>query len=172
MIKSLLGLFMRDVVVDAQRRVAQNESTNQLREAVRQEFLRHVTEGFSREVAHNISQYVRSVGAVEVEIGPSEGEGDRLFSALQNALVALEVELEQMGPGSPVSQYLVRKYGSEELYTGRQSQTVASMYMVTDDDNGDDPVLDSYLSSMLDRLLAQNTSNPSSDFRLPQEFAD
>lgn len=170
-LKSLLGLFIKDVVQDAQRRTVSSNAQN----AVRVEFLRHVTEGFTREISFNISQYVRSLGEMKAEI-ESENEGEQLFYKIQSALKSLEVELEELGPESPVAQYLIRKYGeAEQSYVGRATMSVAAIIATGPPDPSpwlnraveSQPVQDmisAEAARLLDRLLSQSTSNPYSDF--------
>lgn len=128
LIRPLLSLFIKDVIEDSAKSVVKREAVNQVAEAARREFLRAVTEAYTREVTYNLSQYVRSVGAVTVEIS-SDNQGERLYAALQSALRTLEVELEQQGPDSPVIRYLQRRYGQERGagYVGRESRPVYTM---------------------------------------------
>ncbi len=90
LIKSILGMFMRDVIEDSIRGVVKREAVAQLSESVRAEFLRTVAEGYTREVTHNIGQYVRSVEAMSVVVS-SDNTGERLYTALQSSLKKLEV---------------------------------------------------------------------------------
>jgi hypothetical protein len=128
-IKPLLGLFFKDVVQDAAKRAAENSINELAREQVRREFLRTVAEGYAREVEHNLSQYVRSLGAMSVTVEATEDmDGDRLFSALQSSLKALEAELETLGPDSPIVRYLKEKYSPEpDLLVGRQPVSMADI---------------------------------------------
>jgi hypothetical protein len=128
-IKPLLGLFVKNIVEESQKKILKSESVLQLGEGVRKEFLRTVAEGFTREVAHNLSQYVKSVGEMSVSIAAAGNDGERLFTALQTALKQLEVELEEQGPDSPVIAYLTRKYGerSDQALVGRPTRSVADM---------------------------------------------
>jgi hypothetical protein len=125
----LLALFLRDVIDDSAKQILKREAVSQVSESIRKEFLRTVAEGYAREVTYNISQYVRSVEAISVEVD-SEGYGEKLYTAFQKSLKDLEVELEQQGPDSPVIQYLEEKYGKrEESVVGRKPQPVYTMYM-------------------------------------------
>lgn len=128
LIRPLLSLFIKDVIQDSARNIMKREAVSQVAESARVEFLRAVTEAYTREVTHNISQYVRSVGAVTVEIS-SDNQGEKLFSALQSSLRALEIELEQQGPDSPVIRYLRRRYAEDRsvMYTGRETKPVYTM---------------------------------------------
>jgi hypothetical protein len=129
LLKPLLGLFFKNVVQDAAKKAVQNSLNELSREQVRREFLRTVAEGYTREVEHNLSQYVRALGATSVII-EAEGDltGDRLFSALQSSLKTLEVEIEKQGEGSPIVQYLKRRYGEDQdVYVGKKPVSVASM---------------------------------------------
>lgn len=129
MLKSLLGLFIQDVVKDAHQNIAKREALAQLGEGARREFLRHVSEGFLRETEFNFSQYIRSVGRVSAEIESEGNEGERLFQQIQSALRQVEIELEEMGPDSPVAQYLLRRYGaSTQSFVGRESASISSMF--------------------------------------------
>lgn len=125
--KVLLGLFFREILQESAKKIVKEQTTRQLSDSVRVEFLRAVTEGYTKELTHNIGQYVRSLGAVTVEVS-SDNAGERLLSALQTSLRALEIELESQGPESPVIQYLQRRYGEESgTLVGRESQPVYSM---------------------------------------------
>lgn len=128
LLRPLLALFLRDVIDDSAKQILKREAVSQVADSVRQEFLRTVAEGYAREVTHNISQYVRSVGAISVEID-SDGYGEKLYISLQKSLKDLEVELEQQGPDSPVIKYLEEKYGRrEESVVGRKPQPVYAMF--------------------------------------------
>jgi glycerate-2-kinase len=123
-IKSLLGLFIRDIIEDSAKQIAKREAVSQIAESVRAEFLRTVAEGYSRELTHNISQYVKSIEAATVEID-SENYGEQLFDSLQSSLKSLEVELERQGPDSPVIRYLQSRYGGQsESLVGRKPMQV------------------------------------------------
>jgi hypothetical protein len=128
-LKPLLGLFFKDVVQDAAKKAAENSINELAREQIRREFLRTVAEGFTREVDHNLSQYVRSLGAMSVTIEATEDmDGDRLFSALQSSLRVLETEIETLGPDSPIVRYLREKYTPDpDLFVGRQPVSMAEM---------------------------------------------
>lgn len=126
MLKSLLGLFVKDVVESAQKDILKREALSQVQEGVRREFLRHVAEGFTREAEFNFSQYVRSLGQISVEVESEDNEGEKLFLRLQSALQRLEVELEELGPESPVAQFLIRKYGGAQSYINRPSVPIYS----------------------------------------------
>jgi hypothetical protein len=146
-LKPLLGLFLRDVIEDSVKSIAKREATSQLAESVRQEFLRTVAEGYSREVTHNISQYVKSVEAANVIIS-SDNTGERLFNALQKSFKDLEAELEQQGPDSPVIRYLQEKYGDDTgSVVGRKPQPVYSTIAgFSNTSNADRPWLNRVLS--------------------------
>jgi len=123
-IKSLLGLFIRDIIEDSAKQIAKREAVSQIAESVRAEFLRTVAEGYSRELTHNISQYVKSIEAATVEID-SGNYGEQLFDSLQSSLKSLEVELERQGPDSPVIRYLQSRYGGQsESLVGRKPMQV------------------------------------------------
>lgn len=120
LIKSLLGLFVRDIIEDSAKQIVKREAVSQVAESVRAEFLRTVAEGYSREITHNISQYIRSIEAAQVEID-SGNYGERLFDSLQSSLKSLEIELERQGPDSPVVRYLQERYGGQsESLVGRK----------------------------------------------------
>ena len=113
LVKSILGLFMRDVIEDSVKSVAKREAVAQLAESVREEFLRTVAEGYTKELTYNIGQYVKSVEAMSVVVS-SDNTGERLYNALQSSLKTLEIELERQGPDSPVIKYLQERYGERE----------------------------------------------------------
>jgi hypothetical protein len=128
LLRPLLALFLRDVIDDSAEQILKREAVSQVAESIRQEFLRTVAEGYAREVTYNISQYVRSVEVVSVEID-SGGYGEKLYTAFQKSLKDLEAELEQQGPDSPVVKYLEEKYGKrEESVVGRKPQPVYTMF--------------------------------------------
>jgi hypothetical protein len=123
-----LALFFKDVIRDSAKQVMKREAVSQLAESVRREFLRTVAENYMMEVRHNISQYVLSIEAMDVEIS-SDNYGEKLYTSLQKSLKDLEFELEKQGPTSPVVQYLQKKYGRQEnSVVGRQVQPVYSLF--------------------------------------------
>lgn len=177
LIKSILGMFMRDVIEDSVRSVSKREAVAQLAESVRVEFLRTVAEGYTREVTHNIGQYVRSVEAMSVVVS-SDNTGERLYTALQSSLKNLEVELERQGPDSAVVQYLQEKYGGRDdranaySLVGLQQLPVYSMLSgYSESDQYDQPWLNRVLadspevgeilateaSKIFDRLFSDST---------------
>lgn len=128
LIKPLLGVLIKDIVEESQKRILKTQSVLQIGEGARREFLRAVAEGYTREVAHNLGQYIRSVGAMTVDIESAGNDGERLFRAIQASLRALEVELEDQGPDSPIVAYLTQKYGEQSgSVVGRPTRSVADM---------------------------------------------
>lgn len=127
-LKAVLGLFVRDIIEDSAKQIVKREAVSQIAESVRAEFLRTVAEGYSREITHNISQYVKSIEAATVEID-SGNYGEQLFDSLQSSLKSLEVELERQSPDSPVIRYLQSRYGgqSESLVGRRPMQVYATV---------------------------------------------
>jgi hypothetical protein len=130
LLKPLIALFVTNLVQDSVKEIAKKEIDKTAAEAIRKEFLRTVAEGYTREVTHNISQYVQAWGNTSVII-ETEGDidGERLFQALQSSLRYLETELESLGPDSPAVKYLRKRYGepSTQTYVGREPMSVASM---------------------------------------------
>lgn len=167
LVKSILGLFMRDVIEDSARSIAKREAVAQLAESVRAEFLRTVAESYTREVTHNIGQYIKSVEAMSVVVS-SDNTGERLYAALQSSLKTLEVELERQGPDSPVIKYLQERYGErEEIGTsassviGRKSQPVYAMLSdYSESSQADQPWLNRVLaeSPEIGEILAAEAS--------------
>lgn len=167
LVKSILGMFMRDVIEDSVKSVAKREAVAQLAESVRAEFLRTVAEGYTKEVTHNIGQYVKSVEAMSVVVS-SDNTGERLYASLQSSLKTLEVELERQGPDSPVIKYLQDKYGGREetgtsaaSIVGRKSQPVYAMVSgYSDTDQSDRPWLNRVLaeSPEIGEILAEEAS--------------
>lgn len=133
-VRPLLGLFFKEVVQEAAKRAAKNSIYELAREQIRREFLRTVAEGYTREVEHNLSQYVKSLGAMSVSIeSTNDMDGDKLFSSLQRSLKVLEAEIETLGPDSPVVRYLREKYTPEpDFFVGRQPISMAEMIAGTD----------------------------------------
>lgn len=175
MLKSLLGLFVKDVVEGAGRDLIKREAVAQMSEGVRREFLRHVAEGFTREAEFNFSQYVRSVGQMGVEIESEDMEGEKLFLRIQSALQRLEVELEEQGPDSPVAQFLIRKYGgqSSALYVGLEATPIYStLTRPADRYSGmpwlnrveNDPSINDLIAEEASRILEKLLSNTSPPF--------
>lgn len=116
---------MKDVIEESARSIIKKEAVNQLSDSVRVEFLRAVAEGYTKELSHNISQYVKSLEAASVEIS-SENYGEKLMTSLQRSVKTLEHELEKQGPDSPVIVYLKEKYkeGQTTSLIGRKSSKV------------------------------------------------
>lgn len=167
-LKAVLGLFFRDVIEDSAKAIVKREAVSQLAESVRAEFLRTVAEGYTRELTHNIGQYVRSVEAMSVVVS-SDNTGERLYSALQSSLKTLEVELERQGPNSPVIKYLQEKYGQRDdtdiatasSIIGRKSQPVYSMLSdFSESARADQPWLNRVLteSPEIGEILAEEAS--------------
>jgi hypothetical protein len=124
MFKPLLELFIKDVINESIKTTLKTQAIAQLADSTRTRFLKVVAEGYTKEVAHNLSQYVRSVESATVTV-TSDNQGERLFLALQSALKSLEVELEQQGPDSAIVKYLKSKYGEPaESLVGRKPMPV------------------------------------------------
>lgn len=117
MIKELLGLFMQKVVEDSIKNTLKQQTIARVKNDIRIEFLRSVAEGYSREVTHNISAYVKSVGEASLSIETDPGQGEKFFNSIKKSLKSLEQELESQGPDSPIVRYLEKRYGrfSESL---------------------------------------------------------
>ena len=128
MIKTILELFIKEVVEESIKNAVKVQALKQLGESTRVEFLKIVAEGFTKEVSHNLSGYAKSLGAINVEVS-SDNSGERLFLSLQSALKSLEVELEKQGEGSPIVNYLRSRYGEKrESLVGRPVRPIYSLY--------------------------------------------
>jgi hypothetical protein len=160
LLRPLLALFLRDVIQDSAKDILKREAVSQISEEVRREFLRTVAEGYTREVTHNISQYVKSVAEASVEID-SGNYGEKLYTSLQQSFKDLEAELESQGPDSPVIRYLQEKYGQrEESVVGREPRPIYSLYTEPTDSSRpwlsrveSDPVVSDILAAEAARLF-------------------
>jgi len=125
----LLSTLVIDVVEQSLKQIIKSAVIGQAQEAVRVEFLRTVTDGFTKEISHNLSNYVNSIGSMTAEVD-SNNEGDKLFLKLQRSLKGLESQLEKGGENSPILQYLKNKYGAgkESTLVGLEAKPVYSLY--------------------------------------------
>lgn len=125
-VKPLLALLLRDIVQNSVKEVVKKEVNNQLKEQIRANFLRVVADGFTREISHNLSQYIKSLGAISATI-ENDGEGEKLFQTLQRSLKYLEQELSRQDNNSPIILYLRERYGQQDILVGLASESVESM---------------------------------------------
>lgn len=171
----LLAMFARDLISDVAKQAVKQQVTMDMSDSVRVQFLNLVANSYTEEIAHNISQYVKSIEAVSVEISSGNG-GEKLFGKLQKTLGDLSSELEQQGPDSPVIQYLQERYGNKSSsVVGRAATpiyTLVSGYskvsdpstpwlnrvVANDDKIGD--ILASEASRVFDKLFASEISGP------------
>lgn len=160
-IQSLLGSFVKDVIHKSAADLAKREAVAQVAESLRIKLLKSVTEAYTKEVAHNISQYVKSLGEASVSIS-SDNSGEKLFNSFQKSLKDLEAKLEQQGPDSPVIKYLQEKYGNRtESLVGRKTQPVyATVKGFSSNAWSDKPWLNTVAQSSPDigEMLAQEAS--------------
>lgn len=124
-LRSLLGMFVKDVIEETAKKSAKQALTNQVTGILRQNLLKAVYDGITRELQFNVSNYVRAVGESSITVS-SENRGEELFYSLQASLRVLELELEKQGPNSPAAKYLLEKYGGGRTSSlvGRTSQPV------------------------------------------------
>jgi hypothetical protein len=122
MLKSLLGMFMKDIIEDSAKAMVKNGIASQVSEVLRKQLIKTIYDSYTRELNYNITQYVKAVGETSVTIS-SGNKGEDLFYDLQSSLVKLELELEKQGPNSPVLRYLEKRYGRRTTsYVGREAQ--------------------------------------------------
>ncbi len=120
-LKALLGLFMKDVIQESAKSIVKKGVTDQVSDVLRKQLIKAVFEGYTKELNHNIVQYVKAIGEASVTVS-SDNKGEKLFFALQSSLRQLESELEKQGPNSPVAKYLEAKYGRRSSLVGREAQ--------------------------------------------------
>lgn len=113
---SILGSMKKEAIENAKSHLLKT-SMNQAREAM----LAHVAEQYSREVEHNVSQYIRSLEAAEVEIEFQGKPGEALIMRAQAAVDELEGYLDAQNPDGAVIQFLKRRYTEEgvRIISGR-----------------------------------------------------
>lgn len=87
----------------------------------REAMLAHVAEQYSREVEYNISKYVESLAAAQVEIEFKGKPGEALITRAQTAIDELESYLDAQNPDGAVIQFLKQRYSEEgiRIITGR-----------------------------------------------------
>lgn len=117
---SIMGSILNSIKKEAIEVAKSNllkTSMNQAREAM----LAHVAEQYAREVEYNISQYVRSLEAAEVEIEFKGKPGEALIMRAQSAVDELENYLDAQNPDGAVIQFLKRRYNEEgvRIISGR-----------------------------------------------------
>jgi hypothetical protein len=120
----LIGLFVKDLIKNSAVNLVKREAVAQIAENARVNLLKSVTEAYTRELTHNISQYVRSIAEASITVS-SDNAGEKLFKTFQRALKNLEAKLEEQGPDSPVIKYLQEKYGERtESLVGLKTKPV------------------------------------------------
>lgn len=163
MVNELLKSMVKDLVLQALKTAAIGQAHNIL--------LSSVAERYTKEVRHNMSNYISSVALSNIEVD-SEGSGEKLFYKLQQSLKILETEIEKQGENSPILRYLKEKYGekSSSIVVGLKPQPIYSLYTEksTDPDRpwtdrsskqkGIGEYIASEASLIMDRLMSsQNT---------------
>lgn len=148
-LKPLLAMFAQDLIQESAKQIVKSQVTQQMSDSIRVEFLRLVSESYSREVTYNISQYIKSIETASVEIS-SGNKGEELYEKFQKTLGDLAAELEQQGPESPVTKYLQEKYGSfENSVVGLSATPVYSIVSGFNSNNSPD-------QPWLNRVLARD----------------
>lgn len=119
----LLELLLSQAISSARRyfqQAAQAELAKQSMEQFRKYMLSVVAQEFTKEIAFNASQYVKSVGAASLTIEPDEGLSDNLEKRFQTALRDFKDWVDAQPKNSPVVEHLLQKYGvNEKSYMGR-----------------------------------------------------
>jgi len=98
---------------------ARAEIARRTLEEIRKQMLALVAQEFTREIAYNASQYVRSVGAASVSIEPEGNPGETLERKFQTSVKKFKEWVDSQPNDSPVVNYLLRKYGTRRSYVGR-----------------------------------------------------
>lgn len=119
----LLELLLSQAISSARRyfqQAAQAELAKQSMEQFRKYMLAVVAQEFTKEIAFNASQYVRSVGAASLTIETDEGLSDNLEKRFQTALRDFKDWVDAQPKNSPVVEHLLHKYRvNENTYVGR-----------------------------------------------------
>jgi hypothetical protein len=122
--KALAASIMGSVLRSAKKDILENAKSQLLKQAMqnaREAMLAHVAEQYSREVEHNISQYIQALGAVQAEVKFRGKPGEAFINRAESALSEFEIYLSAQNPDGAVIQFLQRRYKEEgiRIFTGR-----------------------------------------------------
>lgn len=133
--KAIAAAVMGSVLNSVKKEAIETAKSHLLKTSMgraREAMLAHVAEQYSREVEYNISQYIESLAAAEVEIEFKGKPGEALVMRAQSAVEELEGYLDAQNPDGAVIQYLKRRYSEEgvqiisgRLYAGHYVNRVA-----------------------------------------------
>lgn len=117
---SIMGTVLNSVKKEAIETAKSNLLKNSLEKA-REGMLAHVAEQYTREVEYNISQYVKSLEAAQVEVEFKGKPGEALIMRAETAIEELENYLNAQNPDGAVIQFLKKRYKEEgiRIITGR-----------------------------------------------------
>jgi hypothetical protein len=122
--KALAAAIMGSVLNSAKKEAIETAKSQLLKNSMqqaREAMLAHVAEQYTREVEHNISQYIRALADSNVEIEFKGKPGEALIMRAESAVEELENYLDAQNPDGAVIQFLKRRYLEEgvNIITGR-----------------------------------------------------
>jgi hypothetical protein len=122
--KALAASIMGSVLSSAKKDIletAKSQLLKQSMQSAREAMLAHVAEQYSREVEHNISQYIQALGAANAEVEFRGKPGEAFITRAEGAISELELYIEKQNPDGAVIQYLQRRYKEEgvKIISGR-----------------------------------------------------
>lgn len=116
-------------------RQAKNQVLAHTMESLRRHLLGAVASEFSREVAYNTAQYVRSIGSSSVVVEVEGNAGEVLEQKFKDSVSNLKTWIESQPPDSPIIRKLLEVYGPEKKgvssYVKRAPQPVWQTLKVT-----------------------------------------
>jgi hypothetical protein len=122
--KALASAIMGSVLNSVKKEAIETAKSQLLKnsmEKAREAMLAHVAEQYSREVEHNISEYVRALADSNVEVSFEGKPGEALIMRAESAIDELEGYLDAQNPDGAVIQFLKRRYSEEgvRIISGR-----------------------------------------------------
>lgn len=122
--RALASALMASVLGQAKKNITNAATSLLLQQAqsrVRTSIIEHVTERYSKEVEHNVSEYIQALGKAEVEVKFQGRPGEAIISRAESAFKELELYIQKQNPDGPVIEYLQRRYKEEgiRIITGR-----------------------------------------------------
>lgn len=122
--KAIAGVILRSLFASTKKQILASAKSQMLaaqKEAIRKDILSKVSKQYMAEVEHNISNYVRSIEASEVEVEFQGKPGEAFITKAEQAFKELDIYLDKQNPDGAVIQFLKRRYGEEgiNIITGR-----------------------------------------------------
>lgn len=116
--KAVAASIMSGMLKSAQPQILEATKANVAQKYLKgaqAEVLKQVTEQYTRELEHNITQYILALEAAEVEVSYAGKPGEAFANKAKHAIDELSTWIEAQNPDGAVIKYIKRRYKEEGI---------------------------------------------------------